>query len=335
MRFKVKYLTMKNKLIYIISAVAVIAALGFAASKISLPVAVSETTVTSGTTVSAESTKTVWQPLSTTTNLTEKITEALSTAIFSSTEKSTAAKETSVRTTASETTVAATQGRTLPFTIPVPTIQIPDFRPETTTAAPITKPINGEYDSSCFDSTVFIGNSRFISFKNYGLAKNVYAVVGLNVDTVFTKTVAGSTVTVIDELNGKDFEKVVLMFGDNECGWSSYDSFVVKYSKVIAAVRERLPEAEIYLHAVLPVSVNASATNEFGCNNTNINALNTRIEQLAAKEGIHFIAQPEVLKAEDGTLIPEAASDGIHLNKKYAKTWIISLADKIIYKTGG
>ena len=160
----------------------------------------------------------------------EKITEALSTAIFSSTEKSTAAKETSVRTTASETTVAATQGRTLPFTIPVPTIQIPDFRPETTTAAPITKPINGEYDSSCFDSTVFIGNSRFISFKNYGLAKNVYAVVGLNVDTVFTKTVAGSTVTVIDELNGKDFEKVVLMFGDNECGWSSYDSFVVKYS---------------------------------------------------------------------------------------------------------
>ena len=59
------------------------------------------------------------------------------------------------------------------------------------------------------------------------------------------------------ELNGKDFEKVVLMFGDNECGWSSYDSFVVKYSKVIAAVKERLPKAEIYLHAVLPGTVAA------------------------------------------------------------------------------
>jgi hypothetical protein len=99
------------------------------------------------------------------------------------------------------------------------------------------------------------------------------------------------TVTVIDELNGKDFEKVVLMFGDNECGWSSYDSFVVKYSKVIAAVRERLPKAEIYLHAVLPVSVNASATNEFGCNNTNINALNIRIEQLAAKEALSLFGE--------------------------------------------
>lgn len=324
---------MKNKFIYIISALAVIAALGFAASKFSLPTAVSETTKS---TASSETTQTVSHQVSAATTLTEKITQTLSTEMFS-TEKTTVSKRPVSQSESAKpvTTFATTQGRTLPFTIPVPTIQFPDFRPETTTAAPVTKPVNGEYDSSCFDSTVFIGNSRFISFKNYGLAKNVYAVVGLNVDTVFTKSVAGSTVTVIDELNGKDYQKVVLMFGDNECGWSSYDSFVKKYSEVIAAVRERLPDAEIYLQAVLPVSVDASATNEFGCNNANINALNLRIEQLAADEGVQFIPQPDCLKAADGTLIPEAASDGIHLNKKYAKLWIISLADKIIYKTGG
>lgn len=331
MGFKVNCLTMKNKFIYIISAVALISALVFAATKISLPSAVSET---AKITASDKSTESGSSTVKNDTTLTETITEALSTAVFS-TAKTTAAKETSVQAASSETTVASTQGRTFPFTLPVPTILFPDFRPETSTAAPVTKPVNGEYDSSCFDSTVFIGNSRFISFKNYGLAKNVYAVVGLNVDTVFTKTVAGSTVTVIDELNGKDYEKVILMFGDNECGWSSYDSFVKKYSRVIEAVREKLPEAEIYLHAVLPVSVDASATNEFGCNNANINALNIRIEQLAADEEIGFIPQPDCIKAEDGTLIPEAASDGIHLNKKYAKIWIISLADRIVYKTGG
>ncbi len=324
------YFTMKKRFLYIISAVAVIAALGFAASKISLPGAVSET---KGTTASFNSTESVSASVTNEPTLSEKITEALSTAVLT-TEKTTAVKETAAQ-TKTTTAVATTEGRTFPFTLPVPTIQFPDFRPETTTVAPITKPINGEYDPSCFDTSVFIGNSRFISFKNYGLAKNVYPVVGLNVDTVFTKYVAGSNVTVINELNGKNYEKVILMFGDNECGWPNQNVFIEKYAKVIAAVRERIPDAEIYLHAILPVSVNASATNEFGCNNTTINSLNVKIEQLAADEGIRFIPQPACLKAEDGTLIPEAASDGIHLNKKYSKIWIVSLADEIIYKTGG
>lgn len=185
---------------------------------------------------------------------------------------------------------------------------------------------NQEVDLSCFDNTAFVGNSRFISFKNYGLAKNVYPVVGLNVDTVFTKSVAGSNVPVIDELNGKDFDKVILLFGDNECGWPNTDVFISRYAKVVAAVRERVPNAEIYLHAILPVSTEASNKNEFGVNNDRIRQVNEKIKQLAADEGIHYIEQPACLMDSTNALLPAAASDGIHLNKKYSEIWIKDLA---------
>ncbi len=185
-------------------------------------------------------------------------------------------------------------------------------------------------DFSCFDNTVFIGNSRFVPFKNYGLCKNVYAVVGLTVDTIFTKSASGNGVPVIDELYGKDFEKVILMLGDNECGWPNQDIFIERYAKVIDAIRQRIPDADIIIQAVLPISAEASAKNEFGCNNNAINSLNTKIKQLCADEEILFLEQPSCLKGADGTLLSGAASDGIHLNKNYAEIWLDYL-DKILF----
>ena len=315
MIFKVKKFSMKNKLFYIIPALTAVAIICFAAIKNPLPSAVTESTAVSSSLFSTQKAT----ELSTSEKTTVKPSEAATT-----TEKQELSTKASAETSAlSTTTEAATKG----FGITLPSIQIPAFRNEPTTAS---KPTSTEYNPSYFDDTAFIGNSRFISFKNFGLAKNVYSVVGLNVETVFTKSVAGSTVPVIDELDGKSYKKVVLLFGDNECGWPNPDVFAEKYSKVIAAVKEKVPEAEIYLHAILPVSADASKNNQFGCNNEKIAILNKKIEELASKEGVRFISQPDCLKAADGSLIPEAASDGIHLNKKYAKIWIISLAEEII-----
>ena len=83
-----------------------------------------------------------------------------------------------------------------------------------------------DMDYSCFDDCAFIGNSRVLDLKNYGLAENVYASVGLTVDTVFTEKASGSSVVIIDELKGKHFKKVFLMFGDNECGWPNTSVFI-------------------------------------------------------------------------------------------------------------
>lgn len=186
-----------------------------------------------------------------------------------------------------------------------------------------------EMDYSCFDDCAFIGNSRVLDLKNYGLAENVYAAVGLNVNTVFTEKASGSDVPIIDELNGKHFSKVFIMFGDNECGWPNTSVFISKYANIIDAVRERVPEAEIYIQSVLPISRAADAKNEYGCNMQAINKINDALKQLAADEGVHYINPAAATTDSEGFLPDEAASDGVHLKKKYCRIWMNYLADNM------
>lgn len=187
-----------------------------------------------------------------------------------------------------------------------------------------------EHNYESFRGTAFLGNSRFISLKNYNLAPQVYPVVGLDVRTVFTKHVDDSDVVVIDELDGKIFDKVILMFGDNECGWPNRDYFIEKYSQVIDAVKAKQPDAKIYLHAIIPVSSDASAKNECDCNNETIRELNIRIKQLSEDRGVEYIEVPVCLLDGQGNLVDEAASDGVHLNKTYSSVWM-SYLEKILF----
>lgn len=307
----------KNKFIYIMCSVIVIAAVCIAGAKFLLPDASSESNTHSASlnVTSAQST------------LTEKITEFLTETVYQT--SATEASETNLQTEAESLTVTKkphtqavpSKTETQKATERSPLFTLPSIK-EKTTAAP---PAPGDY--SCFNNCAFIGNSRVLALKNYGLVENVYAAVGLNVDTIFTKSAPGSSVPVIDELNGKHFDRVYIMLGDNECGWPNTSVFIKKYAKVIDAVRERVPEAEIYLQSVLPISSEASAKNEYGCNNTAINNLNEKIKQLAADENVHYVAPAEALKNSDGVLPAEAASDGVHMNKKYCKIWLDYLVE--------
>ncbi|MBQ3006866.1 MAG: hypothetical protein IJD78_04815 [Clostridia bacterium] len=313
----------KSKYLLMICGIAAVITAGVSFSKTVLPNAISETSTPSAVSESADSHSTE-KNTSTTVERTEK--EQSTTAVANAETTNEAQPTTHENTThAAETTTKAFSD-TITFPIQIPTLRIPEiFTPSR--ELPTTP--SGEIDLSCFDNCAFVGNSRFISFKNYGLAKNVYSVVGLNVDTVFTKSCSGSNVTVINELNGKNFDKIILMFGDNECGWPNQNIFIERYSKVIKAVRDRVPRAEIFLHGILPVSSAESEENNYGVNNSTIAALNQKIKQLAADEGIGYIAPPSSLLTENGALISEAASDGVHLNKSYSKKWLFAIAEDI------
>lgn len=314
----------KFRYIFLLFGVIATVVLGVSLSKKLIPNAVSVTAALASQTQSLLSTIAETE----TTETTKKHTTIIHTTLPVTTKPVTTVKPTEKQTTttAVSSTKETTQSEEPPFPIQIPTLKLPDLLAPTTQLPTLP---SGEPDLKCFDNCAFIGNSRFISFKNYGLAKNVYSVVGLNVDTVFTKSCSGSNVTVINELNGKDFDKIILMFGDNECGWPNKNIFIERYSKVIAAVKERNPDAEIYLHGILPVSAEASAESNFGCNNETINSLNQKIKQLAADEGVNYIEPPAFLFDSNGALIANAASDGIHLNKKYSEIWLQSLAETI------
>lgn len=286
------------KAIYTVIAVVIIAVMTFFALEIIFPKAHSNTKTTTK------------QSLSSSSVVTEKESET-------------------VTTTKSSTVTVITTTVTKPVETKPAVTNTTAANTSTTTAVNTTTSTHIADDFGVFDNCAFIGNSRVIALKNYGLVKNAYAVVGLTVDTIFTKSVAGSTVPVIDELWGKDFEKVFIMLGDNECGWGNKDIFIKRYSKVIDAVKERIPNAEIYLQSVLPVSESASASSPFGVTNDNINKLNVKIEKLASDYGIHYINPASALMNDNGALPDDAASDGIHLNKKYCKIWLTYIIDNV------
>lgn len=305
----------KNKFIYIISGVIIITAVCIAGAKFLLPDASSESNTYFHSSEQTAERSTLTKRI--TEFLTETVSQTLSTAASETNP------QTDIKTTAKKTQTASVppKSETGKATQRNPLFTLPSFNGKTTTV-PVTP---GDY--SCFDNCAFIGNSRVLALKSYGLVKNVYAAVGLNVDTIFTKSAPGSSVPVIDELNGKHFDRVYIMLGDNECGWPNTSVFIKKYAKVIDAVRERVPEAEIYLQSILPISSEASAKNEYGCNNDAINNLNKKIKQLAADENVHYIAPAEALKNSEGALPAEAASDGVHMNKKYCKIWLDYLVE--------
>ena len=301
-----------TKVIYFICGIIVVGAACFAGIKLLSPDLISAAESTSSYATIFSSTKAASTAGSTTIRTTG-IAETDSTVAETSEAVKTTKKPTT-KAPATASSKATEHSSTKQFTLPW---TYPELK---TTAKATTAPAKGDY--SYFDNCAFVGNSRVLDCKNYGLVDNVYAVVGLNVDTVFTKSVSGSNVPVIDELNGKHFEKIYLMFGDNECGWPNTDEFIRRYAKVVDAVHERVPEAEIYLQSILPISKKASDKNNYGCNNTTINNLNKKIEKLAADKGIHYIAPAEAMRGSDGALPPEAASDGIHLKKKYCEIWL-------------
>lgn len=253
---------------------------------------------------------------------TTQTTESTSETVL--TEEKTSVISTTGKPSTANTTIQST---TFVSTTKIPSTSITTAAVSSSTTAASTVKIADDF--SILDNCAFIGNSRVIALKNYGLVKNGYAVVGLTVDTIFTKSVAGSTIPVIDELSGKNFDKVFIMLGDNECGWSSKDVFVEKYSRVIAAVKERVPDAEIYLQSILPVSQTASDTSPFGVTNANIDKMNVLIEELAADNGVKYINPASALKNSNGVLPDEASSDGIHLNKKYCKIWLTYIIDNV------
>ena len=90
-----------------------------------------------------------------------------------------------------------------------------------------------------------------------------------------------------------------------------------------------MPEAEIYLQSVLPISRAADAKNEYGCNNAAIKKVNEAIKQLAKDEGVRYINPAASMTDSQGFLPDEAASDGVHLRKKYCRIWLNYLADNM------
>lgn len=182
-------------------------------------------------------------------------------------------------------------------------------------------------EDTYFDGAVFLGDSRTEGLSLYSGLKtgHFYTAVGATVESVFTKknfeTEGGKKVPLLDAVAAQDCDKVYIMLGINELGWTKTKTYHDQYDKLIDRVREDHPEAKIVLQSIPPVSAKQEAKKTY-VNNARIAEYNEVIQALAEEKECYFLDVAACLTGGDGLLPKDLNFDGIHLNPAGCKLWL-------------
>ena len=221
--------------------------------------------------------------------------------------------------------------------LPVTKAPLPSVEPATAPAAETVSPTatpapadtnaplntNAPIDQTVFDNCAFVGNSTFEGLYKYGVITHgkFFTRVGLNILSVYTQTTTTGSVPVIDELNTGRYEAVILMFGENELGWPSEETYASEYAKIIDLIRESHPDATIYVQSIFSMGRIRSSRDEV-YNNDNVIRLQRVLCEMCLEKGVNYVNVAEVLQDSDGFLIDNDSVDGAHLTAPYYKVWV-------------
>ena len=123
--------------------------------------------------------------------------------------------------------------------------------------------------------------------------------------------------------------KLFLNIGTNDIAYRKdgvdwFDHLSRNERKICEIIKEKLPEAEVYLMAYYPVNWEAPAAKETGGlgarTNENVNKANRMVEALAREFGFHYIDVNHGLKDENGNLKIKHTQDGIHFDSAAYRT---------------
>ena len=187
----------------------------------------------------------------------------------------------------------------------------------TPTPEPVYTPkgINETYYHNC----AFFGNSFIEGMEIYELVPGAdyFSKVGLTVSQAATISTDTGTVPVVEEFSqGKQYDKIFMMFGENEIGWVG-DAFFERYEALIDKVTLNQPNAKIYLLSIPAISKKVSDEDDDGLNIDRIKAYNSGIQTIAKNVGATYADIFPITAGEDGYLPPDAATDGVHFGEDY------------------
>lgn len=197
------------------------------------------------------------------------------------------------------------------------------------TNTPIPKDASG-IAQDFFKKSAFVGNSFIDGMVIYDLVDGAdyFSKIGLNVKTATTESTENGSVPVIEELNStKVYEKIFMMFGENEVGWPNSETFVSQYKTLVKKAKQYQPEAKIYLLSITPITQEESDKEIDGTTNDNIRKFNKLIKRVAQEEDVTYCDIYSAVVNSDGALPKDAASDGIHFGNEYYKKCLIYIQE--------
>jgi lysophospholipase L1-like esterase len=228
--------------------------------------------------------------------------------------------EVSITTTAATTT--ATSVATTTVTTTAAETSTEPVSSETPIQVQTFAAVNASYDKEYFSNYVFIGDSISTGLYGYNYlnAENVFAKIGFTPENVRTGDVNGTT--VYQKLAVAKPDKVCIMLGTNGLSYISVETMINHYTLFIDEIRELLPDCEIILFTIPPVTKEHEDTKPE--NLTLITSYNEAVVALAEEKEAELFDVYSLLADENGYTKPEyAEADGLHL-KGAAYTLILS-----------
>lgn len=172
-----------------------------------------------------------------------------------------------------------------------------------------------------FADAVFFGDSLIDGMGMYSELPAVFlGKTSLSTVTAFTFTAPDGVGTMMDSLLGKEgINKYYICLGMNEGGYMSPETFTENYKKITDKIKEKNPEAVIYIMSITPIE--KSVEGEHGITREKIVNLNNVLINFAQTEGCYYVDTYSCLAETDGYLVDGAASDGVHFGAPYYKRW--------------
>lgn len=189
----------------------------------------------------------------------------------------------------------------------------------------ITDSITSKPNSNTsMDDSLFIGDSRTVGLMEYAdiNGADYFCTVGMSVYNIHKNPVSVlnvGKVTLAELLNGKKYGKIYIMLGVNEVGYK-FSSTAEKYSELVEFIKDKQPNAVVFIQANLHVSKSRSDSDKV-VNNIAINGLNTELSKLADGKSIFYLDANILFDDEAGGLSADKSEDGTHLYAKYYREW--------------
>lgn len=182
---------------------------------------------------------------------------------------------------------------------------------------------------SYFDDTVFVGDSRTQGLLLYSkITPYDFSAQGLNVKSIQQKSYLRlpdengelKPHTLIEALTRErgNYKSIYIATGLNELGWQC-SGFINAFSELITSIRE-VTDVPIYIQLIIPVTIEASETSEFGITNEKCFEFNEALRKFALENELFLLDPTSLFTLEDGTLNPEYSFDGIHLSVRSCAT---------------
>lgn len=195
----------------------------------------------------------------------------------------------------------------------------------------------GRVEDDYFQDALFLGDSRTVGMKEYGGLGDIatfYASTGMTIYKLFSVEIVelpdqSEKVTIEEALQHQSFAKIYIMVGINEMGTGTIERFTEAYRAVVERLQELQPDAIIYIQGILKVTTARSEKGDY-INNEGIEARNEALSQLADGEKIFYLDVNPAVCDEDGGLVKDYTSDGVHLKAKYISLWKEYLKDNAV-----